>query len=130
MLRTRLWMGSLLIVGVVGMLALDERVPPYPSQLLFQLALSLAACREVASLLGPARAVRSCILTGSVLAMTLASWVFGWLEMPRIAWPFIFGILTVSHMLLFMVEMIRFREPGGSLEAMARTWWAIGYLGL
>src|SRR3954447_25349731 len=98
MLRTRLWMGSLLIIGVVGMLAFDERVPPYPSQLLFQVALSLAACREVASLLGPARPIRTCVLTGCVLAMTLASWVVGWFAMPRSAWPVIFGILTGSQM--------------------------------
>lgn len=131
MLRTRLWMGSLLIFGVIGMLAFDERLPPwYPSQLLFQVALALAACREVSSLLGEVRPVRTFVMTGCVLAMTLASWVFGWLGMPRHAWPVIVGILTGSQMLLFVVEMVRFREPGGSLEAMSRSWWAIGYLGL
>jgi phosphatidate cytidylyltransferase len=131
MLRTRLWMGSLLILGVVGMLVFDERTAPwYPSQLLFQLALTLAACREIVTLLGPERPILPFSMTACSLAIMLASWVLGWFEMPQHAWPAILGLLTGSQLLIFLVEMARFREPGGALERMARTWWAIGYLGL
>src|SRR6266704_2329742 len=56
MLRTRLWMGTVLILLVLGVLLLDGRFAPYfPFLLVLLLALALIACRELLALLGPRR---------------------------------------------------------------------------
>lgn len=56
MLRTRLWMGALLILLTLGVLLLDNQLAPYyPCLFLFALGLAGAACHELLSLLGPTR---------------------------------------------------------------------------
>ena len=56
MLRTRLWMGTLLIVLAVGALVVDQQFAPwYPVLFVLVLGLSLAACSELLHLLGATR---------------------------------------------------------------------------
>src|SRR5205085_5305512 len=56
MLRTRLWMGSLLIALTVGVLLLDGYLAPwYPFLFCLILVLTLLGCRELLALLGPRR---------------------------------------------------------------------------
>jgi hypothetical protein len=53
MLRTRLWMGAILIALTLGVLAVDQWLAPYfPFLLLLVLLLALGACRELVQLLG------------------------------------------------------------------------------
>ena len=50
MLRTRLWMGAVLIALTVGVLVFDQRFDPwYPFLLVFLLALGLLACMSYSS---------------------------------------------------------------------------------
>src|SRR5262249_62353213 len=54
MLRTRLWMGAILIALASGVLLIDQFLQPwYPFLFIFILALALAACFELLQLLGP-----------------------------------------------------------------------------
>ena len=56
MLRTRLWMGAVLIVLVVGMLVIDRHLAPwYPFLFVFVLGLALASGFELLHLLPPDR---------------------------------------------------------------------------
>jgi phosphatidate cytidylyltransferase len=131
MLQTRLWMGSLLIVLTVGMLAFDHLLAPwYPIQLLFHVVLTVLVCRELVAMAGPTRPIMFSMLLVGTLGLVMTSWIAGWCGEPKRAWPAIFGWLVGCHAWGSIRAMAGFREPGQTLEIMARTWWAIGYLGL
>ena len=56
MLRTRLWMGTILIGLTVGALVLDQRLAPwYPFLFVLVLLLTLVGCHELLRLLGTTR---------------------------------------------------------------------------
>ena len=129
MLRTRLWMGAVLIVLVVGVLLVDERLGPwYPFLLLLLLALSLVACFELLHLLGPRRPPSwFCYL--AVVAVILANWVSA-LNPSLDPWLWIMGVFAAVVLGAFLVEMATFREPGESVTRIALTVWLTAYLGL
>src|SRR5436305_427150 len=93
MLKTRLWMGAVLIVLTVGMLAGDQFLRPvYPFLLLFLLALSLASCAEVVQLLGPSRSPQKAICYLGVATYALANWLVHYLDSPADLWKTLLGI--------------------------------------
>ncbi len=129
MLRTRLWMGSILILLAVGMLLVDQHVPGlHPFQLVFQLGLALAGCYEWLALLGDDRAPHRDVTVLGIVLLTLLPWICP--LTPFNPWSCVLGGVVGLHLAIFLVEMLRFQEPGRSVERMARTWWGIGYLGL
>ena len=70
MLRTRLWMGAVLIALTVGVLVFDQWFDPwYPFLLLFLLTLGLLACHELLQLLPVARRPFGWLCYGSVAVL-------------------------------------------------------------
>jgi phosphatidate cytidylyltransferase len=131
MLRTRLAVGSLLVVLTLGMLVADQHLAPwFPFLFVFLVGLSLAACREVVGLLGPVRSPQVPVCYGGVLALALANWLVPLLGSRVGFWPAAAAILAGLVMTVFLYEMARFREPGRSVERMALTLWVVLYLGL
>ena len=131
MLKTRLWMGAILIVLTIGMLLADQHLAPYfPFLFLFQLGLSLAACHELVNLLGPKRAPQSVVCYLGVITFVLANWLINLPNLQANSWTMLIGILTGFLLLVFLYEMTTFTEPGRSVERMALTWLILGYLGL
>jgi phosphatidate cytidylyltransferase len=145
MLTTRLWMGSVLIGLVVGMLVFDQNLRHYLVQLVFQVVLAYFGCRELIALLGPTRPTHKIMIYAGVLLLTIApwlmdggrSWKFGFLmtryslwENNLPTWAAILFLVTVFHLAIFLAELQAFTAPGFSFERMARTWWVIAYLGL
>ena len=62
MLRTRLWMGAILITLTVGMLFFDERFAPYyPILFVFFLAIGVLGTIELLNLLAPAFLPSRCV---------------------------------------------------------------------
>ena len=75
MLRTRLWMGAVLIAMTVGVLLLDNHLAPYhPFLFLFVLGLALLGTFELLALLGPARRPWPALCYVSVAALVVANW--------------------------------------------------------
>ena len=144
MLKTRLWMGAVLIALTVGMLVFDQNILLYPFQFVFQLGLAWMGCSELIHLLGKDRAPIIPLCKFGVVVLTLANWAlanaflfvkFGAiLAHPRTRtteiWACMAALATAMHLLIFIQSMIDFREGNQSFERMARTWWVIGYLGL
>jgi phosphatidate cytidylyltransferase len=131
MLTTRLWVGSILVVLAVGMLVADQPLAPwYPFLLVFVVGLALAACRELAQLLGPQRAPQVPLCYLGVLALTLASWLVAFLKPHADAWPTVLAILTGLALAVFLYEMAHFEGSGRSVERMALTLWVVVYVGL
>ncbi len=131
MLTTRLWMGAILIVLTVGMIAADQHLSPwFPFLFVFQMGLSLTACHELILLLGPERAPHKAVCYLGVVVLVLANWLVNLPACQPQAWTILIGILAGFLLVVFLYEMAVFAAPGRSIERMALTWWLLGYLGL
>lgn len=138
MLRTRLWMGSLLMVLATGALVLDERLAPwYPFLFVTVVGLGLAGCRELLGLL-PAEG-RPCgwLTYAAVGGLLAANWIarLAPLLWPAISWSreagtWLLGGLVIVLLAGFLVEMARFREPGRSVRRLSALLLAVAYLGV
>ncbi|HEY7327260.1 MAG TPA: phosphatidate cytidylyltransferase [Gemmataceae bacterium] len=142
MLKTRLWMGALLIALVVCVLLFDPE-PWYPFLLLLAIFLAAAGSVELYQLIGAAHGLSLWLSGGSVLMVLLANW-------PAHLWPGLFGsdpwrlvliVFTAVVLLGFLVEMVAFRPPSQVAEAptersgsvvirLALLAWITAYLGL
>src|SRR5947208_2160065 len=84
MLRTRLWMGTVLIALTVGVLVLDGRLEAlrnrYPFLFLLLLILALLGCQEFLNLLGPVRRPWPWLCYAAVAALIVVNW-------PVHLWP-------------------------------------------
>lgn len=153
MLRTRLWMGALLIALAVGALVVDQWLAPwYPFLLLLVLGLGLAACHELLNLLGPERRPTPWLAYAAVALLVVANWPPHLLTPERIYDPpsstglhpayyvhvvqswtpanWLIAVLAAVALTAFLVEMMTFREPGHSVERIALAVWIAVYLGL
>jgi phosphatidate cytidylyltransferase len=141
MLKTRLWMGSLLIALVVCVLLFDPE-PWYPFLLLLAIFLATVGSVELHQLIGAAHGLSLWLSAGSVLIVLLANW-------PAHLWPRRFGsdpwrlvliVFTAVVLLGFLVEMAAFRPPSqgaegptersGVVTRLALLVWITAYLGL
>jgi phosphatidate cytidylyltransferase len=137
MLSTRLWMGTCMIALTIGMLVVDQWLAPwYPFLLVFVIALALLACRELIGLLGRERSVQVPIVYAGVLLLVSSSW---WMEVPAfyyfqervlILWIALVLVAFFWEMAVYTPQDNTSPSANGPLERMARTLWAIAYLGL
>jgi phosphatidate cytidylyltransferase len=134
MLRTRLWMGAILVGLVLGVLVLDQRLAPwYPFLMVLVLVLATLACHEMLQLLsGPARPVAWLCFT-AVVALILVNWAPVWpqaAEIDRDPRHWMLGTMAVVVLVALVTEMAVFQEPGKSVGRIALAVWVAAYLGL
>ncbi len=146
MLRTRLWMGAILIGLTVGVLVIDRWLAPwYPFLLALVLVLSLVACHELILLLGTRRRLTAALCYLGVLALVVANWVPA-LRVARIQpggltftldhppelhpWFWVASALAAVVLLALLAEMAVFEVPGGSVARVSLIVWVVVYLGL
>lgn len=135
MLRTRLWMGAVLIAVTVGVVIVDARLGAYAFLfLLIVLALAWLACFELLRLL-PARGRPPAWLCYLALAAVILANLPAHLAGPTRAldpdpWHWIVSTFAAVVLLAFLVEMATFREPGESVLRIALVVWIAAYLGL
>src|SRR6516165_6114499 len=131
MLRTRLWMGSILVVLAAGMLLIDQHLAPwFPFLFVMLLGLSLAACHELVHLIEPARRPQTWLCYVAVAVMIAANWPAHVPELRGEPWLWLAGTFGGVVLAVFLVEMAGFREPGGVVGRMALVVFIAGYLGL
>lgn len=131
MLRTRLWMGSILIALTAGMLVGDQFLAPwFPFLFLFQVGLGLLGCLELVHLLGPERAPQKPIAFLGVLVMGCANWAGHLPGMRADPWLWLLGAFAGLNLLVFVFEMATLPQFGRCTERMANTLLIIAYLGL
>jgi len=127
MLSTRLWMGGLLILLVLAVLAADCWPPWYPILLALVLAAGPAATAELVRLLPVPRPRLSVCLAGTLLVLA-ANWPahLGWGGSP---WLWIAGGAAATLLLAFLVEAAAFRQPDGAVQRVALACWTVSYVG-
>ncbi len=139
MLRTRLWMGALLIFAFAASLGLDEwlsaypAVPPYPCWFIVSVLAMIGCCRELRQLLRR-RGIRTSRLVsyGSLILIVCANWV-PWLNEElgvgdRLAWPL--AAACVANMVVLMREAAVYREPGQAVLTAGGGLLIVFYLGV
>jgi phosphatidate cytidylyltransferase len=139
MLRTRLWMGTVLVVLAIGALVLDQWLarPWYPFLFVLVLLFALLGCHDLLGLLDTGRRPASWLCYTAVACLVSANWVpvvLAWL-IPRSAvdrdpWMWICAVFAAVILAAFLVEMAAFRAPGDSVARMAMAVWIAAYLGL
>jgi phosphatidate cytidylyltransferase len=131
MLRTRLLVGTVLVIAAVILLLADP-APTYPALLLLVLGLALASCFELLHLLGPRQPIAALCYLG-VAAIIAANWLPHLpptADLERSSWPWVAWAMTAFVLAAFVVEMARYQEPGESVPRMALAVWLVAYLGL
>lgn len=131
MLRTRLWMGAILIALVVGVLVFDGAfVPWFPFLFVLVLALTVLGCHELLHLLAPAVRPPEWLCQLAAAALVAANWPAHVLpELGLTPWGCLGSVLAAVVLAAFLAEMAIFREPGGSVLRVALTVWTVTYLG-
>src|SRR5260370_22885473 len=110
MLRTRLWMGAVLIALTVGVLIVDQWLGPwYP--FLFVLVMTVAglACFELRGLLDPVSRPPRWLCFASVLGLVVLNWVrpiAQWLGRRPDPWPLMGSLLAAALLAAFVCEMV------------------------
>jgi len=133
MLRTRLWMGAILIALTVAVLFVDRNMAGYPFWFILVGGLSGVATFELLHLLKPEVRPPSWLCAVCVLELLLANWLPHIDPLPQIpyaAWICIVVAFAACVLLIFVVEMATFREPGYSVTRMALGVWLLAYVGL
>jgi phosphatidate cytidylyltransferase len=144
MLRTRLIVGAILIALTAGMLFLDRYLAPwFPFLLAVVSILSVLGTIELVRLLPEHQRPDEDICVRLVLLLILCNWipviVATWSALWRPALPQnvapvgpsgVSEVFAALVLLAFVVEMARFKAPGGVVVRLALTVFVMAYLGL
>jgi phosphatidate cytidylyltransferase len=136
MLRTRLWMGAILIALAVAVLFVDRWLAPaYPFLFILVASLAGAAAVELTMLVragpvGGAAPSRWFVVAG-VLFVVAANWPAHVLPLDHASpWAWVAGAFALAILATFLREMATFREPGQSVVRVALALWITAYLGI
>jgi phosphatidate cytidylyltransferase len=136
MLRTRLWMGALLI-GLVVLLLLEDRwfAPWYPILFVCYLGATVLATRELLGLLPADVRPNDSLTLGFVALTAVLNW---WPALPATTrspvgldvWHLVGACLVVGTVATFLREMWHFRGPDRITVRIALTVFTLVYLGV
>lgn len=128
MLKTRLWMGAVLILLALGVLVLDQRFAPwYPFLFLILLAAGYLGGRELLGLLANWPRPRAGFTLLALLLLLGGNWVRPEGVAP---WSVAAGLFAAAVLGAFLVEMYHYSGPGDSVVRVALAVWVLAYLGL
>ena len=138
MLRTRLWMGAILVgLGVLILIEANWLAPWFPFLfIIVSLALILGG-REFLLLLDPAVRPHPALCLGGVFAVLLANWSVPvrqtlkdsfptWLD----SWHAVGAVFVLVLIATFLWEIARFRGPDSITQRIGLTVLAVAYLGV
>src|SRR4051794_5966074 len=113
MLRTRLWMGTLLALLALGVLFLDNRLAPwYPFLFLLVTALGLVAAHELRAMLEPRLRPSPWLCHGCVLLVVAANWpphLWDWARsLSPDPWHWVAAALAAVVLATLLEAMARF----------------------
>ena len=140
MIRTRLWVGTLLALGAAGVLVGDTLLaqrgfPFFPFLLAFLLLAGVLGSRELVRLFPAATRPSEPLVTCGVLLLLAANWY------PAVrlqfspalvsSWPVLVVVFVGVLLVGFLLEMRSYTgEPNTAVPRLALTVFAVAYLGL
>jgi phosphatidate cytidylyltransferase len=135
MLRTRLWMGAVLIC-LAALILLEERwlAPWYPFLLFAVTAACALGTRELIGMFDSASRPHLPLCLFGVIAILLANWraaaASNGLTWLSGTWTLIGGVVVATGIAAFLVEMYNFRGPDRIVERIGLTILVVFYLGV
>jgi phosphatidate cytidylyltransferase len=132
MLRTRLWMGAVLI-GLAAVLLLEDRwfAPWYPVLLVCYLGAVFVAARELLQLLPDDVRPTEWLTVGFTVLIGAMNWWSAVREPgPFDAWHLVGGCVVAGTVVAFLREMWRFEGPNQLTIKIALTTFTLVYLGI
>lgn len=129
MLRWRLFLGTLFIAALAGLSWLDAG--PQPGRCLVPLAvlLTVAATKEMLWMLGDRTATLAWPAYAGNVCMVLAAATTACGDVHQLlAWPAF--VLALAMACVFVAEMARYRQPGGTSERLGLAMLVLTYVGL
>jgi phosphatidate cytidylyltransferase len=139
MLRTRLWMGAVLVTLAIGVLGIDHFLYPwYPFLFVTVQGLAILATTELRGLLPVERRPAAWLCYGGAALLLAVNWPVHLMpaylpasEWPPLhAWHCLLGTFIAVVLSAFVTEMAGFREPGEAVTRIALTLLFAAYLGL
>ena len=132
MLKTRLWMGTLLAALTLGMLLLDGYFAPwYPFLFAFLSLAGQLACWELRGLFSGERRPSALLCHLGLQAIIVANWVWLFPNVYVIDAPaLVLGLLALLLILAFLREIAIFQTPGDAVTRVALTMFVLVYLGV
>lgn len=133
-MRTRLWVGAILVFLAVGVLVLDQWLWPwFPFLFLVVLGAAEAACVEFLGLISPERRPSAWLCYSAVATLVATNWLVHVVPGAQVAsgpWAGIAILLAAVVFAALLLEMATFREPGEAVTRVALTLLIACYLGL
>ncbi len=130
MLRTRLWMGTLLIALAGLILFEDRRLAPWFPFLFIATATACAlAARELLRMLDPACRPSAILCQCTVFAMLVANWQSP-LGFGIDVWHLILALLVACGLVAFLIEIANFEAPNRIAERIGLNLLVVFYLGV
>lgn len=130
MLKHRIIFGTILALVALGILGIDGWFAPYfPILFAVMMLMGVLTSREIVSMMPTATRPPLPIVMVLVLMVIAANWLppfIGSLS-PAVA---VGTAFLASLQIIFLFEMATYREPGGHVERMSLTLFAVAYLGL
>lgn len=140
MIRTRLWVGTLLALGAAGVLFGDSYLAQrgfawFPFLLVFLLYAGAAGARELVRLFPAAHRPSEPLVTCGVQLLLVANWYpavrLQFSAAPASPWAMLVVVFVGVLIAAFLLEMQRYTgEPGVAVPRLALTVFAVAYLGL
>jgi phosphatidate cytidylyltransferase len=130
MLRTRLWMGALLI-GLASFVLVEERwlSPWFPTLFIASAAALTLGTRELLRMLDPASRPNAVLCHAGVLAILVANWRQP-LGIPVDAWHLIGMLFVGIGLAAFLLEIGSYRGQERITERLSQTLFVVFYLGV
>jgi phosphatidate cytidylyltransferase len=139
MIRTRLWVGTLLALGAAGVLFGDSwlarhEFPFFPFLFASLMIAGFFGSRELVRLFPAAHRPFESFVTGGVLLLLVTNWsqeiLFEFGLRPS-QWTVLVMVFVGVLLAAFLLEMQRYTgEPGTAVPRLALTMFAVAYLGL
>lgn len=130
MLKHRIIFGTILAAVALGILGIDGWFAPYfPILFAATIFMGVLTSREIVGMMPTATRPRPPIVMGLVLMVIAANWLPPFIRSlsPAVA---VGTAFLAALLIVFLFEMATYREPGGHVERMSLTLFAVAYLGL
>lgn len=139
MIRTRLWVGSLLALGAAGVLFGDSWLARsgfawFPFLFAFLMLAGVLGSRELVRLFPAAHQPSESLVISGVLLALLVNWYpvvrLQFSASPASAWALLVFVFVGVLIAAFLLEMQRYTGEPGVVARLALTLFAVAYLGL
>lgn len=139
MIRTRLWVGTLLALGAAGVLFGDSWLARhgclwFPCLFAFLMFAGAVGARELVRLFPPAQRPSEALVMCGVLLALLANWYpalrLQFSSSPASPWAMLVWVFAGVLVGAFLIEMWGYAGTPGAVPRLALTAFAVAYLGL